>query len=58
VHPAAEPRLAACLYSDANVDSSNGNCPFTAAELARLAIYRAAIQVGFYTDFFEPGGAE
>ena len=30
--------------------------PFTVAELARLAIYRTAVQAGFYTDFFEQGG--
>ena len=48
--------IAAGLYSDAHVDSSNGACPFAAPELARLASYRAAIQTGFYTDFFEQGG--
>ena len=34
---------------------SDVDYPFTVTELGRLAIYRAAIQAGFYTDFRRAG---
>ena len=33
---------------------ADANSPFTSPQLERLAVYRAAVQAGFYTDFYGP----